>query len=170
MSITKSILHQTLKNYKTTYKQWQEWPTHYKPFHKLSLFSDSKTWEKKLTDSCLGITKGSFDEAKICELVGLYIHSKLEKILPKSNFGLYWDNGLALLRNLNGKQIDNDRKNMIRVFKDIGFSLEIETNLKKVHFLDVLFNLCKIVLMFLTKTQTIGVFTFIVYQTTQQTS
>ena len=47
----------------------------------LSLFSDSKTWEKKLTDSCLGITKGSFDEAKICELVGLYIHSKLEKIL-----------------------------------------------------------------------------------------
>ena len=59
---------------------------------------------------------------------------------------------------------------MIRVFKDIGFSLEIETSLKKVHFLGVLFNLCKMVLMVLTKTQTIGFFTFIVYQTTQQTS
>ena len=31
LSITKSILHQTVKIYKTTYKQWQEWPTHYKP-------------------------------------------------------------------------------------------------------------------------------------------
>ena len=30
---------------------------------------------------------------------------------------------------------------MIRVFKDIGFSLEIETNLKEVDFLDVSLNL-----------------------------
>ena len=35
---------------------------------------------------------GNFDGAEICELVGLYIQSKLEKILPKSNFGLYRDN------------------------------------------------------------------------------
>ena len=32
-------------------------------------------------------------------------------------------------------------KNIIRVFKDIGFSLEIETYLKEVNFLDVLLNL-----------------------------
>ena len=46
---------------------------------------------------------GSFDGAKTCELVGLYIQSKLEKILPKSNFALYRDDGLASLRNLNGQ-------------------------------------------------------------------
>ena len=40
---------------------------------------------------------GSFDEEKFCELVGLYIQSKLENILPNSNCGL------ALLRNLNGQ-------------------------------------------------------------------
>ena len=56
---------------------------------------------------------GSFDAAEIFELVGLYIQSKLEKILSKSNIGLYQDNGLALLRNLDRQQIDKVRKKMI---------------------------------------------------------
>ena len=77
----------------------------------------------------------------MCELVGIYIHWKLEKILPKSNFGLYRDIGLALLRNLNGQRTEKIRKNIIGVFKDIGFSLETETNLKEVDFLDVSVNL-----------------------------
>ena len=72
----------------------------------------------------------SFDRAEIGELVVLYIQSKLEKILPKSNLALYQDNVLALLRNLNGQQTDKVKKNIIGVFKDIGFILEIETNLK----------------------------------------
>ena len=84
---------------------------------------------------------GSFSGAEICELVGLYIQSKLEKILPKSNFGLYWDDGLALLRNFNGQKTDRVRKNVIGVFKDIGFSFEIETNLKEVDFIEVSLNL-----------------------------
>ena len=84
---------------------------------------------------------GSFDGAEICELVGLYIQSKLKKILPKSNFGLYRDDGLALLRNFNGQETDKVRKNITRVFKDIGFSLDTETNLKKVDFLDLSLNL-----------------------------
>ena len=84
---------------------------------------------------------GSFDGAEICELVGLYIQSKLEKILPKSNFGLYRDDELALLRNLYGQQTDKGSESIIGAFKDIDFSLEIETNLKKVDFLDVLPNL-----------------------------
>ena len=79
----------------------------------------------------------SFDGAEICELVGLYIQSKLEKILPKSNVGLYRDNGMALLRNLNGQHACKVKKNIIGVFKDIAFSLEIETNLHEVDFLDV---------------------------------
>ena len=83
----------------------------------------------------------SFDGVEICELVGLYIQSKLEKILPKSDFGLYQDDGLALLRNLNGQETEKVRKNIIRVFKDIVCSLGIETNLKEVDFQDVSLNL-----------------------------
>ena len=84
---------------------------------------------------------GSSDGAEISELVGLYIQSKLEKILPKSDFGLYRDDGLALLRNLNGQETEKVRKNIVRVFKDIVCSLGIETNLKEVDFLDVSLNL-----------------------------
>ena len=48
----------------------------------------------------------SFDGREICELVGLYIQSKLENIFPKSNFELYQDNELVVKRNLNRKQIE----------------------------------------------------------------
>ena len=92
---------------------------------------------EKEIDSCFDFTMASFDGAEICELVGLYIQSKLEKILPKSNVGLYRDNGVALLRNLNGQHAGKVKKNIIGVFKDIAFSLEIETNLHEVDFLDV---------------------------------
>ena len=54
---------------------------------------------------------GPFDEAEICELVGLYIQSKLEKILPKSNLRLYRDDGLALSRNINGQHYEDALKN-----------------------------------------------------------
>ena len=53
---------------------------------------------------------GSFDGAEICELVGLSIQSNLENILPKTNFGLYWDDGLILSRNHNGQQMDKKEK------------------------------------------------------------
>ena len=84
---------------------------------------------------------GSFHGTETCELVGLCIKSKLENKIPKSNFGLYQDDGLPLLRSLNGQLTDNVKKNIIWVFKDISFSLEIKTNLKEVDFLDVSLNL-----------------------------
>ena len=97
--------------------------------------------KKKSTDSCFDVIMGSFDGAEICELGGVYIQSKLEKILPNSNFGLYKDDGLALLTTFNRQQTDKVRKNIIRALKDIGFSLEIETNLKELCFLDISLNL-----------------------------
>ena len=100
------------------------------------LFSDNKTRKNKLTD-----TTGNFDRAEIRELVGLYIQSKLGKILATPHFGLYRNDGPALLRNLNGQQTEKFKKSIIGVFKDIGFSLEIKTNLKEVGFLDSSLNL-----------------------------
>ena len=85
--------------------------------------------------------KISCELADLCELVELYIQSTLENILPKTNFGLYRDNRLILLRKLNGQQIDKKGKTVIKIFKDIGFSIDIKTNLKDVDFLDVTLNL-----------------------------
>ena len=84
---------------------------------------------------------GSYDGVEICELVGIYILSLLAKIIEKNNCGLYRDDGLILLRNANGQTIDHIRKQVIKVFKDLGFKIEIKTNLKVVDFLDVSFNL-----------------------------
>ena len=80
---------------------------------------------KKSTESCFDVTTGSFDSAEICELVGLYIQSNLENILPKTNFGLYRDDGLILLRNLNSQQMDKERKIIIKFFEYIGFSIDV---------------------------------------------
>ena len=44
----------------------------------------------------------SFDGAETCELVGIFIQTNLENIIPKTNSELYRNDGLILLRNLNG--------------------------------------------------------------------
>ena len=67
----------------------------------------------------------SFDGAEIWELVGLYIQSNLQNILPKTNVGLYRDDRLIILRNLNGQQMDKKRKTIIKMFKNIGFNIDI---------------------------------------------
>ena len=65
------------------------------------------------------------------------LHRNIESILSKTNFGSYRDDGISLLRNLNDQQMDKKRKTIIKIFKDIEFSTDIQTNLKEVDFLDV---------------------------------
>ena len=84
---------------------------------------------------------GSYDGAEICELVGIYILSRLSTIIDENDCALYRDDGLLVLRYVNGKQIDRVRKNTIQTFKDVGFLIDIKTNLKIVDFLDITFNL-----------------------------
>ena len=92
---------------------------------KLILEKIHKKSEKEINRKLLYVTMDSFEGNEICEPVGLYIQSNLENILPKTNFGLYRDNGLILLRNLNGQQMDKKRTTFIKIFKDIGFSIDI---------------------------------------------
>ena len=84
---------------------------------------------------------GSFDGAEICELVGIHILSLLSNKLDKQSTGLYRDDGLVLLRNTSKQKTDRIRKDIIEIFKNAGFKIEIKTNLHIVDFLDVTFNL-----------------------------
>ena len=84
---------------------------------------------------------GSYDEEEICELIGIYILSHLSNIIDKNNCGLSRDDGLLVFYNVNGQQIDRTRKSFTQLFTDIGFLIDIETNLKIVNFLDITFNL-----------------------------
>lgn len=46
-----------------------------------------------------------------------------------------------MLRNANGRHVDIIRKDIIKTFKEIGFQIEITTNLHSVDFLDITFDL-----------------------------
>ena len=65
----------------------------------------------------------------------------LAKLINKNDCGLYRDDGLLILRNVDCQQIDRTRKNIMKIFKDIGYAIDVETNLKIVDFLDITFNL-----------------------------
>ena len=73
---------------------------------------------------------GSNDGAEICELTGIYNLSQPSYLLPREVGSLYRDDGLILLWNTNGQLTDRIRKNVIKLFKEIGFKIEIKTNLK----------------------------------------
>ena len=82
---------------------------------------------------------GSYDGAEICKLVGIYIQSKLANLIDKKNLRLY--DGLIFLQKAKGREVDQITKKVIKIFKDVGFKIEIQTNLKIVDFLDVTLNL-----------------------------
>ena len=105
------------------------------------LYVNNEPWKKKNTKSCFDVTIGSYDGAEICQLVGIYIQFKLAKLIDKKSLGLYRDDGLILLKNTKGREVDQIRKKVIKIFKDVGFKIEIKTNLKIVDFLDVTLNL-----------------------------
>ena len=78
------------------------------------LFNDNTQSVKKSTAESFEETMGSYDGAEVCELMGLFILSKLDNTLNKEDSGLYRDNGLIILRKTNGKQADTIGLNIIK--------------------------------------------------------
>jgi len=140
-SITKTIFDDALNFAKMITSITREEIRTIKHCRKSLLFSGNETWVKKNSNNSFDVTMGSYDGAEICELVGLYILDELSKKLNKNDLGLYRDDGLILLRNKNGHEMDKIRKQIINVFKIIGFQIDINVNLKIIDFLDVTFNL-----------------------------
>ena len=86
---------------------------------------------------------GCFDGAEVCELVGTFIFNKLKNVFQNSTFGLYRDDGLAVIKGLSGPEIERLKKNVVKTFKDYGLNVTIEANLHAVNYLDVTFDLRK---------------------------
>ena len=74
------------------------------------LFNNKDPWLKKSGNEEFDIPMGCFDGAEVCELVGVYILHLLRTVMRKENFGLYRDDGLGILRNSSGLEIDRKRK------------------------------------------------------------
>ena len=52
------------------------------------LFSGGRPWVMKNNAGMIDVTMGSFDDAEICELVGLFILNNLREKCGKNNMGL----------------------------------------------------------------------------------
>ena len=70
------------------------------------LLWNQSTWVKKHGNEDFDIPMRCYDGAKICDLVGIFIQSKLCKLMNKKNFGLYRDDRLIILRNTSGPEAD----------------------------------------------------------------
>ena len=84
---------------------------------------------------------GAYDGAEICELVGIFIQHKLSEYYEMNDFGLYRDDGLAILRNVNGQKSERIKKHLQSKFREYGLEIVIECNKAVVDFLDITLNL-----------------------------
>ena len=110
---------------------------------KTLLFNEKIPWVKKDGSEDFDVPMGCFDGAEVCELVGTFILNKLKNVFQNITFGLYRDDGLAVIKGLSGLEIERLKKNVIKTFKDCGLNITIETNLHTVNYLDVTFYLQK---------------------------
>ena len=97
---------------------------------------DSQVW-MKIQDSDFDVPMGAYDGAEVAELIGLYLLSKIRKIIPSA--GLFRDDGLGVLK-LSGPQLAKVEKKLHKLFKDHDLTIKVETNITKTDFLD--FELC----------------------------
>ena len=75
------------------------------------LFDQGSTWVKKINQD-FDVTMGSYDGAEVCELVGLFLLSKMKENFKNLNFGLYRDDGLGFTHKLSGPKVERLRKDI----------------------------------------------------------
>ena len=108
---------------------------------KAFLYFQGDPWIKKDAAQHFDVTEGSFDGAEVCELVGLFLLSKLTDLVTNGSVGLYRDDGLAAIQNYSGPEMDRLRKKIIDLFKQHGFQITISIGLKSTDFLDIMLDL-----------------------------
>ena len=103
------------------------------------LSHENSTWTK--TSSNFDIAMGAYDGAEMTDLVGIYILHRLSQVVPEIEFGLYRDDGLGVHKRIPKTQLEQIKKKIFKLFKDMGLSITLESYLTRVDFLDITFNL-----------------------------
>ena len=83
---------------------------------------------------------GAYDGAEVCDIVGLFLLSELEKLKLNAAIGGYKDDNLAVSR-ASPRQTELMKKKICEVFRRYGLQVTIEANKQVVQFLDVEFDL-----------------------------
>ena len=104
------------------------------------LFDKDNVWVKEDNPE-FDVTMGSYDDAGLYELVGLYLFDLLTKEFGKQNIGLFKDDGLSCFENISRANAEKLKKNLFKFFKSNGLSITVECNLSITDFLDLNFDL-----------------------------
>ena len=84
------------------------------------------------------ITMGSWDGAESCDLVSLYLLSKVQHL--NLNIGAYRDDWAAV-SNHSARVTELKKKELCSIFRANGLNITIEANQKKINFLDITLDL-----------------------------
>ena len=84
------------------------------------------------------VTMGNYDDAEICELVGLYLFSQMQDL--NINIGLYRDDGLAITRKT-PREVEMTKKKLCKIFRENDRRITVEANKTVVNLLDIILNL-----------------------------
>lgn len=64
---------------------------------------------------------------RFCELVSINLLSNVSEFLMEENIGLHRDDRLMLHGKSNGRKIDIIRKEVMKVFEELGFNIQTES-------------------------------------------
>ena len=105
------------------------------------LYTGDTVWVKK-GEINFDVGMGAWDGAETCELVGLYILSKLRNKLPNFDHGLYRDDSLGVVETT-PRNAEKIRQKLHSIMSELGLKITSRANIKVVEFLDVVFDLEK---------------------------
>ena len=110
---------------------------------KSTIFYKNQTWEKINTPNLFNVSMGSYNGAEVCDMVGLFMLNEIKKtnIFQNDEFGIYRDDGLAVIQSKSPRTAENTAKTLHRIFNKWGFKITIETGLIQTDFLDIELNL-----------------------------
>ena len=104
---------------------------------KTLLFNNGQTWVKK-ENKDFNVSMGSWDGAEVCEIVGLFLLSKLQHLAL--NVGLYRDDGLAVTK-LKPRLAELEKKKVCKIMSEYGLKITATANAHSVNFLDLTLDL-----------------------------
>ena len=74
------------------------------------LFNNKDPWLKKSGNKEFDVPMGCFNASEVFVLVGVYILHLLRTVMRKENVALYHNDGLGILQNSSGPEIERKRK------------------------------------------------------------
>ena len=87
------------------------------------------------------VAMGALDGAEVCELAGNFLLHKLSEKCERKNLALHHDDGLAILKNVNGPDSEKRKKYFCKLLIEHDLELSVQCNRKIVNFLDVTLSL-----------------------------